>query len=101
MKSVGEPIEGQRPRERNHMAAINQPAAEAALALGELLEVKASGVLIEPGRDLVFGLLDRHAVAMIDLLAGLIVGIAPCASGERIIVSLGLQLRHGAAECCR
>ena len=58
------------------MAAIDQPAAEAALALGELVEVHARGVLIEPRRDLVLGFLDRHAVDMVDLLADLVVAEA-------------------------
>jgi len=36
--------------------AIDQPAAEAALGLDELVEMDARGVLIEPRRDLVLGL---------------------------------------------
>src|SRR6266704_1598815 len=76
MKGIGEAIERQRARQRNDMPAVDQPPAEAALALDELVEMNARGVLIEPRRDLVLGFLDRHAVDMIDSLADFIIAEA-------------------------
>ena len=73
MKGIGEAVERQRARQRNDMAAIDQPPAEAALLGGEQIEMDARGVLIEPRRDHVLGFFDGHAVDMIDLLADLVV----------------------------
>ena len=69
MEGVGEAVEAQRARQRDDMAAIDQPPPEAALALAELVEMDLGVVLEQARRDLVLGLLDRHAVDMIDFLA--------------------------------
>ena len=73
MEGVGEAVETQRPSERDHMPAIDEPPPEAPLPLAELVEMHLGGVLIEPGRRLVLGLFDGDAVDMIDPLAGAIV----------------------------
>ena len=73
MEGVGEAVETERPGERDHMPAIDEPPPEAPLALAELVEMHLGGVLIEPGRRLVLGLLDGDAVDMVDALAGAIV----------------------------
>ena len=70
---IAEPVEGQRAGQRNHMPAIDQPAAEAALAFGILVEMDARGVLVEPGRHHVLGFFDRHAVDMVDSFAGFVI----------------------------
>ena len=80
------------------MPAIDQAAAEAVLALGELVEVHPRGVLIEPRRHLVLGFLDRHAVDMVDHLADLIIAPAVRAAGEREVVAARDDDRGGFAE---
>ena len=81
--------------------AVDQPAAEAALRRGELVEMDARGVLIEPRRDLVLGLLDGDAVDVVDLLADRVVAEAVRAAGEREVVGLDVDRRTGAAEQSR
>ena len=76
MKGIGQAVEGQRPRQRDDMPAIDQPAAEASFGLGEQVEMDPGIVLIEPGGDLMLRLLDRHPVDMIDLFADAIIGEA-------------------------
>ena len=67
----------------------------------ELIEVDARRVLVEPGRDLVLGLLDRHAVDMIDALADFVVAEAIGAAGEREIVGGDVERRAGFAKHLR
>src|SRR5216683_8089550 len=76
VESVAEPVERQRAGERNHVPAIDQAAAEPALTLGELVEVDLGRILVQSCRDLVLGLLYRHAVHVIDPLAGRVVAKA-------------------------
>jgi hypothetical protein len=83
------------------VAAIDQAAAEPALGLDELVEMDARGVLIEPGRDLVLGLLDRDAVDMVDLLADRVVAEAMRAAGEREIIGCDVDRRSGPAPRAR
>ena len=64
------------------MAAIDQPAAEAAFAFDVLVEVDARSILIEAGRDHVLRLFDGDAVDMIDALADLIVAVEVRAAGQ-------------------
>ena len=52
MEGVGEAIEGQRAGQRDHVPAIDQPPAEAAAGLRELVEMHLGGVLVEPGGQL-------------------------------------------------
>ena len=52
--------------ERDDMPAIDQPASEPPLRLGELVE-GTRAVFCKTRRDLVFRLLDRHAVDVVDL----------------------------------
>ena len=59
VEGVGEAVEGERAGERDDVAAVDQPLAEAALLGAVLVEMDARGVLIEPGRDLMLGLFDR------------------------------------------
>ena len=73
MEGVGEAVETQGARERDHVPAVDEPPAEASLALAELVEMHLGGVLIEPGRRLVLGLFDGDAVDMIDPFAGSVV----------------------------
>ena len=53
------------------MAAIDEAAAEAALALDMLIEMHPRRVLEQPRGELVLGLLDGLAVDMVDLVADL------------------------------
>src|SRR5438876_570418 len=69
VKRIGEPVERERAGERDHMAAVDQAAAEAALRRRMLVEVDARGVLIESRCNLVLGLFHGYAVGMVDLLA--------------------------------
>ena len=71
------------------------------LLCGELIEVHARGVLIEPRRHLVLGFLDRHAVDVVDLLAGLIVAEAMRRAREREVVVARDDHRAGFAERVR
>src|SRR5208337_4079449 len=86
VKGVGEPVERKRASERDHMTAVDQPAAKATLALGERVEMNTSTVLIEPRGDLVLGLLYRDAVHVIDLSAHGIIGKAEGTAGKSKIV---------------
>src|SRR5260370_9201161 len=66
---IAEPVEAERARQADDMAAIDEAAAEAPLALAVLVEMDLGAVLVEPRRHRLLGLLDRHAVDMIDALA--------------------------------
>src|SRR5277367_6936939 len=57
MERIGEAVEAERARERDDVAAVDQPPPEPALRLAELVEMHLGGVLIETGRDLMLGLL--------------------------------------------
>src|SRR5690606_22480544 len=98
MKGVRETVERQRAGERNDMPAVNEPATEAALRAIKLIEMHTRRVLIESRCDLVRSFIDRHAVAMVDLLARLVILETPRAAGEHIIVAIGIELRQRAAE---
>ena len=101
VEGVGEAVEAQRARQRDDVAAVDQPPAEPALALAELVEMHLGGVLVEAGRDLVLGLLDGDAVDMVDALARRVVAPAMGRAGEREIVGGGVDLRAGGAELGR
>ena len=98
MEGVGEAVEGQRARQRDDVAAVDQPPAEAALALAELVEMHLGRVLVEARRDLVLGFLDGDAVDMVDALARRIVAPAMRRAGEGEIVGGDVDLRAGGAE---
>ncbi len=87
VEGIGEAVERQRARERNHVAAIDQPVAEPALLGAEQIEMDARRVLIEPGRDHMLGFFDGDAVDMIDALADLIIAVAILAAGQRHVVA--------------
>ena len=72
--------------------------AEAAFALGEMIEVDARGVLIKPRCDHVLGVFHRDADKVVDLLAGLVVAKAVRTAGEHSVVRGGVELRTGFAE---
>src|SRR3984957_1457998 len=96
-EGVGQPIEGQRPGERDDVAAVDQPPAEAALLGAELVEMDARGVLIESRRDLMLGLFDRIAVDMVDLFANFVIAETIGAAGKREIVSVDIERGTGFA----
>ncbi len=98
VERVGEPVEGKRAGDRDHMPAINQPAAEAPLLGSVQVEMNARGVLIEPGRGLMFGFLDCDPDHVIDALADLVVAEAMRAAGERKVVSRNVERRAGFAQ---
>ena len=72
-ESIGQAVEAQGPRQRNDMAAIDQAAAKPSALLGKLVEMHPRGILEQAGGELVFGLLHRHAVEMVDLFTDRIV----------------------------
>ena len=98
MESVGEPVAGQRTGERDHVPAIDQPAAETALGLGKQVEVDARIVLVKPRGHLVFGFFDRHPVDVVDLFADVIVVIAIGAAGKGKIISRDIERRARIAD---
>ena len=98
VERIAEPVERERARQRDGVAAIDQPVAEAAFALGEVVEMNARGVLIKPRRDHVLGVLDRDAVDVIDLLARLVVAEAVRAAGQHGVVGRRIDRRAGGAE---
>src|SRR5471030_1880795 len=101
MECIAETIEAERARQRNGMTAIDQAFPEAAFAFGEVIEMDARGILIEPRRDHVFGIFDRDTDDVIDLLAGLVVGKAVRAAGQHSVVSRGMDNRATAADIGR
>ena len=86
MEGVAEAVVGQRAHQRDDDAAVDDALAEAALGLGVLVEVHLGGVLVEARRGLMLGFLERHAIDMVDLFAGLIVAPAVRRAGKRQIV---------------
>jgi hypothetical protein len=77
------------------VAAIDDPTPEPPLGLDVLVEVDLGGVVVEPGREHVLGLLDRHAVDVVDPLADLVVvpQIGAAAEG-RVVVPPAQIPRH-------
>src|SRR5450830_632035 len=98
MERVAEPVEGERARQRNGMAAIDQAAAEAALALGELVEMDARGILVKPGGDLVLGFFHGDAVEVVDPFAGLVVTEAVRTAGQHRVVGRRTNRRARSEE---
>ena len=114
---VRQTIETERPRQRNHVPAIDQPLA--ILAVGGV-EMHLGGVLPQARGEHVLGLLDGHPVDVVDLLSDRVIAPAVRLSGEgEIIVCeveplgdhqiLGRQnlfqlgqhrLGRGRVECC-
>src|SRR5665648_715188 len=88
MKSVGEPVKTQRAGDRDDVAAIDEPAAEALLTFPVLVEMHACGVLEQTGGELVLGLLYGLAVHMVDLVADGVVFPVARRAGERIVCLL-------------
>ena len=68
------------------------------LASRVLVEMHLGGVLIETRRDLVLGLLERHAVDMVDFLAHLVVAPAIGRAGKREIIAADLERGHPAPK---
>src|SRR6478735_7524161 len=101
MEGIGEAIDRERAGERYHMAAIDQPASEASLLGGELVEMDARRVLVEARRDLVLRLLDGDAVDMIDAFADFIVAEFVSAAGQREVVARNVERRAGFAKHLR
>src|SRR5215472_11953194 len=69
VEGIGETVEGESAGERDHVAAVDQAAAEPTLRRRVLVEMDARGVLIESRCDLVLGLFHGDAVDVVDLLA--------------------------------
>src|ERR1700722_3360843 len=80
------------------MPAIDEPPPEAPLPFAELVEMHLGGVLIEPGRRLVFGLFDGHTVDMIDPFASAIVLETMGRSAELQIEGGAIDPRTGCAQ---
>src|SRR6185437_11623893 len=76
VEGVGEAVKAQAARDGDYVAAIDEAAAEAALAFDMLVEMHPRRVLEQPRGELVLGLLDGLAVDVVDLLADLIVAPA-------------------------
>ena len=93
-KPVGEAVERQRPRQRNHMPAIGQAPAEARVLAGMGVEMDARGVLVEPRREHVVGVLERDAAHMVDALAGLVVVPAMRRAGRLVVVAHHREVGH-------
>ena len=98
VRGIGEPVEAQSPRQRDHVAAIDEALAEAAVTGRECVEMHLRGVLEQARRDLMLCLFDRHAVDVIDLLANRIVGPAMGRAGESEIIGRAVDRRTGGAE---
>ena len=73
VQAVAEPVERQRPGQRDHHAAIDDAGAESALALGVVVEMDPGAVVVEAGGAAVLALHHAHAVDMVDPLADHIV----------------------------
>ena len=56
------------------------------------------GVLVEPGGELVLGFLDRHAVDMVDALAGQVIAPAMGRAGQGEVIFARVDHRAGVAE---
>src|ERR1043166_7420658 len=91
---IGEPVERQGAGETDDMSAIDEAFAGIGLGLSQGVEMHPRGVLIEPRRHHVLGLLHRHAIAMIDLLAGLVVLPEMRAAGRRGVVEREIGMRR-------
>ena len=83
------------------MAAIDQAAAEAALAFGELVEMNARGVLVKPCRGHMLGFLDGDAVDVVDALAHFVVAEAMRTAGQHRVIGGRIDDRAGIAEIGR
>ena len=98
MEGVGQPVEAQAARDRDEMAAIDEPPPEPPLAFDMLIEMHPRGVLEQAGGELMLGLLDGLAVDMVDLVADRVVVEALGRTGERIVVAAEIELRQRRAE---
>src|SRR5690606_11531090 len=79
---IAKPVEGKRARKRNDMAAIDEAAAEAALAFAILIEMYLRRVLVKARRHHMFGFLDGDAIHMVDLFAHFIIIPKPGRTGS-------------------
>src|SRR3546814_15287366 len=62
LHGAAETVERKRPRQRDHVATVDDAPAEAALSLGMLGEVHARRVLVEARRHLMLRLLDGQEI---------------------------------------
>ena len=81
MERIFEAVETQRASDRDDVTAINEAPAETSLALLMLVEMNPSVVLVEPAGELMLGLLDGHAIEVINLFADLITPPSAWTSG--------------------
>src|SRR5258705_6227155 len=98
MERVSEAVEGQCAGERDRVPAIDQPATEPPLSLGELVKVNPRRVLVKAGRKLVLCFFHRHAIDVIDALARCIIAESLSAAGESVIVGGTAKGRAGRAH---
>ena len=77
------------------MAAVDQAPAEAGVLGGQPVEMHLGGVLEQARGDLVLGLLDGHAVDVVDLLTDRVIREAVRAAGEVGVVGGGREGRRG------
>src|SRR4029078_10981345 len=82
------------------MTAIDGPASETLLALGELIEMDAGSVLVESRGNLVLGLLDRDSVHVVDPIAGFVVAEAMRAARKRCVIGRNVDFRACRAQLC-
>src|SRR5258708_25682575 len=98
MERVSEAVEGQCAGERDHVPAMDQPATEPRLSLGELVKVNPRRVLVKAGRKLVLCFFHRRAIDVIDALARCIVAESLGAAGKSMIVGGAANGRAGRAN---
>ena len=101
MEGVGEAVERQRARQGDDMAAIDKAAAEAVGGLFILVEMNLGGVLVKAGGEHVLGLLDGHAIDMVDALAGGIVVPQVARTRRPGVVAAGVEQGNGVAKLDR
>ena len=98
VEGIAETVERQRAGQRNDDATVDDALAETALGLGMLVEMHLGGVLIKTRGELVLGLLDGHAVDMVNFLANLVVAPAIGGAGKIEIIAARLDHGHSGAE---
>ena len=101
VKSIGNPVEGERTGEGDHVPTIDQPTTEPALRCRKLVEMDARSVLIETGCDLVLRLFDGDAIDVVDLFADGVVAESRGTAGEREVVGGDVDARAGITERAR
>ena len=98
VEGVGQAIEAQAARDRDDVAAVDEPPPEPALAFDMLIEMHPRRVLEQAGGELVLGLLYGLPVDMVDLVAGRVIAPPFGRAGQHIVVAAHVERRQGRAE---